>query len=102
MAKAKIENYHGYPAIMINGEIYPPMTATITTCTKDKGKKERTLDREYYRRLGSAGIKNILRLCNNCELEEDAIQQFDSESKNNFNRCSRCIHNCEDTTPPDG
>ena len=31
MAKAKIENYNGAPAVMIDGKPYPPMFATIRT-----------------------------------------------------------------------
>ena len=29
---AKIINHNGSPAICIDGKIYPPMTATVTTC----------------------------------------------------------------------
>ncbi len=43
---AKIEYYHGEPAIMVDGVPYPPMT--ITTEIRDP---------DYLRRLGEAGIK---------------------------------------------
>ena len=50
---AKIENYNGYPAIMVNGEPIPPMMATITNITGD----ELRIDKEYYKNLGKSGIR---------------------------------------------
>ena len=46
MTKANIEYYHGEPAVIINGEAYPPMTATICSNNDD-----------YYKRLNETGIK---------------------------------------------
>ncbi len=46
MAKAKIEKYHGEPAVMVNGEAYPPMMFTPVQ-----------YNREYLKRIGEAGIR---------------------------------------------
>ncbi len=46
MAKAWIEKYNGEPAVMINGEAFPPMMATITSEHDD-----------FYKRLNATGIK---------------------------------------------
>jgi len=47
MAKAKIERYNGEPAIIIDGEAYPPMMATIINSDND----------DYYKRFSASGIK---------------------------------------------
>ena len=60
MAKARVENYNGSPAIMIDGVPYPPMMATIRT----KNVKELKMDEEYYRELGKSGIKIFFLICN--------------------------------------
>jgi hypothetical protein len=54
MAKARLKNYNGYPAIMIDDKAYPPMTMTIRT---RKGRGPLCLDGEYFKELGKAGIK---------------------------------------------
>ncbi len=59
MAKARVENYNGSPAIMIDGVPYPPMMATIRT----NNIKEAELDTEYYRELGKSGIKIFFLIC---------------------------------------
>lgn len=46
MTEAKVVQYNGSPALMINGKPYPPMTMT-TECA----------DREYLRKIGESGIK---------------------------------------------
>ena len=46
MAKANIKNHNGEPAVVINGEAFPPMMATITSDND-----------EYYKRLNSTGIR---------------------------------------------
>ena len=50
---AKVENYNGYPAIMVDGKPYPPMMATIRTNNRD----HMIIDEEYYKNLGKSGIK---------------------------------------------
>ena len=50
---AKVERYHGEPAIMIGGKAYPPMMMTFW-------KRQATTDewrRGYYQRLGAAGFR---------------------------------------------
>lgn len=46
MPIARVERYHGEPAIMIDGKAYPPMTITV-----------QIRDREYLKDLGEAGLK---------------------------------------------
>lgn len=46
MAIAKIENYHGEPAVIIDGMAYPPMTVTLNL-----------RDPEYLKRLRESGIR---------------------------------------------
>ena len=46
MAKARVEKYNGEPAIIIDGKVYPPMTATTITDNP-----------EYLEKLGKSGIK---------------------------------------------
>ena len=46
MAKAKMIEQNGAPTLVINGEVYPPMTIT-TECA----------DREYLRKLRETGIR---------------------------------------------
>ena len=53
MANAHVIPYHGSPAISIDGEIFPPMMATIRTNMHGKI----LVDKEYYRALGKAGIR---------------------------------------------
>ena len=51
MAIAKVENYNGAPALIIDGKPYPPMYATIRTINGE----EMVIDEEYYKKLGEAG-----------------------------------------------
>ena len=48
MAFAKVENYNGAPALLIDGKPYPPMCATIRTINGDVSHA----DEAYYKRLG--------------------------------------------------
>ncbi len=52
MAHARIERYHGEPAIMIDGVASPPMAFTPVQ-----------LNRTYLRRLGEAGIRLYFLMC---------------------------------------
>ncbi len=79
MAKAKIIDYHGSPAISIDNKIYPPMTATITSCLTAMGQKGRLVDVDYYKQLGQAGIKIYYVMCNNLSLEKEAVAEFGKE-----------------------
>ena len=49
MANARIEKYHGEPAVMIDGKPYPPMMFTAVR-----------YDREYLKRIGETGIRIFL------------------------------------------
>ena len=53
MAIAHVEQYHGSPAIMVDGRPCPPMTITIM----DGAKAFAPERRGYFRRLGEAGLK---------------------------------------------
>jgi len=75
MAKAVIENYHGSPAIMINGEPYPPMMATIRTNAGDQLK----FDSSYFYKLGKAGIRIFFLICDTEWLKPGAFTQMKTE-----------------------
>ena len=45
MAKAHVENYNGYQAIMIDGKPYPPMLATFYARKDDQV----IIDHDYYK-----------------------------------------------------
>ena len=53
MAKAHVENYNGYPAIMIDGKPYPPMLATFYARKDDQV----IIDHDYHKNFGKAGVK---------------------------------------------
>lgn len=76
MADARIENYNGSPAIMIDGKAYPPMMATIAMTN---GKDVR-VDGEYYRNLGKSGIKIYFLICDTEWLKPGAYELFCEEA----------------------
>ncbi len=53
MAKTRIEQFNGSPAIVIDGKPHPPMTITIMNGAKAFAPERR----DYFRRLGEAGLK---------------------------------------------
>lgn len=57
MAIAKIVEHQGYPAIEVDGKVFPPMMAAI------RPNNERILDKVYYAGLGKGGIKIFYLLC---------------------------------------
>jgi hypothetical protein len=57
MMDARLIRHNGSPAISINGELFPPMTMTVTTCRIAIGKEGRELDFNYFKELGKAGIR---------------------------------------------
>ncbi len=77
MAKARLENYNGYPAIVIDGVPYPPMTATIRT--RLDGTKL-LLDGEYFEALGKSGIKIFYVACDTLWLYPQAKELFYEEA----------------------
>ena len=77
---AKIVNHNGSTAISINGEIYPPMTVTVTTCRVALGKEGRELDFDYYKALGDSGIRIFYVMCNNLSIDENAVEEFEKEA----------------------
>lgn len=79
MAKANIINHNGYPAICIDGNVYPPMTATVVTGRVPLGETGRTVDADYYKSLGDAGIKIFYIMCNNLEADPNGVADFANE-----------------------
>lgn len=77
MAIAKIENYNGAPAVIIDGKVYPPMMGLIRTSLNGK----RILDEEYYRNLGKSGIKIFFVICDTEWSVPDALEQFKEETE---------------------
>ncbi len=80
MTDAKLINHNGSPAISVNGELYPPMTMTITTCKTALGEAGRKLDYDYFKALGDAGIRIFYIMCNNLSIDENAIAEFENEA----------------------
>ena len=72
MVVARIEKYNGYPAFVIDGVVYPPMTATI----RSRMLGEFQLDKEYIRQLRKVGIRIFFLICDTEWLTSGAIEQF--------------------------
>ena len=70
---AEIINHGGRPAICVNGEIYPPMMATIRTM--EEGKRI-LFDEEYFEALGKSGIRIFFLLCDTIWRKPNAIELF--------------------------
>jgi hypothetical protein len=88
---AKVEQFHGRPAITIDGVPYPPMMATVRTMTLcDDPMGQRILfDRDYFAALGKAGIRIFFLICDTLWLKPDAIELFDTElGKRLFRGCN--------------
>lgn len=77
MAKAEIKKHNGYPALFIDGKVYPPMTALIRTRKFD----EFNVDADYYKALGDSGIKVFYIVCDTLWLAKDAVEKFSEEAK---------------------
>lgn len=77
MATAKIENYNGSPALIIDGKAYPPMFATIRTNNYDS----MMIDGEYYKNLGKSGIKVYFLICDTDWLKPGAFDLFCQEAE---------------------
>lgn len=77
MTSAKIENINGRPAITVNGEVFPPMMATIRTT---EGQFRRVIDEEYYKKLGETGIKIYFVICDTEWALPDAFDKFKKEA----------------------
>ena len=80
MMDARLIRHNGSPAISINGELFPPMTMTITTCRIAIGKEGRELDFNYFKELGKAGIRIFYVMCNNLDIDKNAIEEFEEEA----------------------
>ncbi|MBE6560329.1 MAG: hypothetical protein E7662_04325 [Ruminococcaceae bacterium] len=74
---ADIRMYNGRPAIHVDGKFYPPMMATIRTNNID----HMVIDREYYRRLGAAGIRIFFVICDTVWLKPNALELFREEAE---------------------
>ncbi len=81
MTKAMLVNHNGSPAIKIGDKFFPPMTATVTTCRARYNEYGRTLDKDYFKALGDAGIKIYYVMCNNLGLDDKAIEDFGTEAE---------------------
>ena len=74
---AKVENYNGYPAIMVDGKPYPPMMATIRTNNRD----HMVIDEDYYKNLGKSGIKIYFLICDTEWLKPQGFEMFCEEAE---------------------
>lgn len=74
---AKLVKHNGSVAIEINGEIFPPMMATIRT----NNRSNMIIDREYYRELGKAGIRIFFLICDTTWLKPNALELFKEEAE---------------------
>ena len=77
MAIARVENYNGAPALMIDGKPYAPMCATIRTIDGDVSRA----DENYYKRLGESGIKVFFLICDTEWLKPGAFELFKQEAQ---------------------
>ena len=77
MAIAKVENYNGAPALIIDGKPYPPMYATIRTINGE----EMVIDEEYYKKLGESGIKVYFLICDTEWIKKGAFKLFSEEAE---------------------
>lgn len=77
----EIKDYHGRPAIWIDGSPYTAPIAFIRTRDLVDGKTQLFFDREYFRSLGEAGIKVYFLSCNTTWLQPNAIEVFDNEAR---------------------
>jgi len=74
---ARIENYNGYPAIKVDGKVYPPMMATIRTNNRDSI----IFDEEYFRELGRSGIRIFFLICDTEWLKPCGFELFCKEAE---------------------
>ncbi len=77
MVKAKVEQYNGSPAILIDGQPYPPMMATIRT----NNRTDMIIDEAYYKSLGESGIKIFFLICDTDWLKPGAFEMFREEAE---------------------
>ena len=75
---AELINHNGRPAISVNGEIYPPMMATIRTM--EDGKRI-IFDEEYFAALGKSGIRIFFLICDTLWLKPTALELFKTEAE---------------------
>ena len=75
---AEIIHHGGRPAISVNGEIYPPMMATIRTM--EEGKRI-LFDEEYFAALGKSGIRIFFLLCDTIWRKPNALELFKIEAE---------------------
>lgn len=78
---AKVDNYNGYPAIIVDGKPYPPMMATIRTNNRDS----MVIDEEYYKNLGKSGIKIYFLICDTEWLKPNGFNMFCEEAEKLLN-----------------
>mgnify|MGYP004696673099 CR=1 FL=1 len=77
MTKAEIKEYNGYPAISINGEIYPPMMMTIVSRFREKI----IVDQKHYQALGEAGIRIFFIICDSLWTDTEAVSHILYETR---------------------
>lgn len=81
MSTARLVKHNGAMAIEINGKLYPPMTATITTSMLCFNSKEHKIDVEYFKNLGESGIKIFYVMCNNLSADKNGVKDFAAEAE---------------------
>lgn len=77
MAKAHVENYNGYQAIMIDGKPYPPMLATFYARKDDQV----IIDHDYYKNFGKVGVKIYFLICDTERVVPNAFENFIEEAE---------------------
>lgn len=77
MTEAKLINHNGSPAISINGEIFPPMMATVRIYDHIRF----SLDEDYYRALGESGIRIFFVICDTEWSRPGAFEEFRREAE---------------------
>ena len=83
MAVSEIINYNGYPALFIDGKVYPPMAATIRNNMHGKVR----IDKEYYRALGKSGIRIFFLICDPLWLIPESLGIFKNEAETLLEVC---------------
>ena len=76
MKEAKLVEHNGSPAISVDGEIIPPMMATIRTNVFT----DTLFDREYFRSLGESGIRIFFLILDTDWLKPGAFEIFKKEA----------------------
>ena len=74
---AYIKDHNGRPAIFVNGEVFPPMMATVRT----RQERDILFDADYFKNLGKSGIKIYFLICDTVDLYPESFELFDKEAR---------------------